>query len=338
MSMFQDPYEQFLLDYLLTKLENGSNTRKALILYSEQINKETSFKKRLLGAIKDMEIGRNKLEFILHKYKFINNFQYSLIINSANTVKGLKLVQSFTKGNPNLILKMINPIFVPLSICIGTFLSLIIYLDILSKDLILLKKLNPDVVQFLGIPPYFNYVFAYWGFGISTFITLFLFFGYLYTEKFKPAWLYKVFKTQAYSDSRFLFRIINGMLSSGISFHKTSLILSVDYFKPGLKPFFVDLAETIKKNRRLFTVFEKYNFPSLIVADIKLSELSKISLSIVTHGLYKTADTMFEKNIAYMLIQWRLLFWLICLVITVVIGSDIMNIVISSFTFKTLYQ
>lgn len=46
MTLFQDPYEQFLLDYLVTKLENGSNTRKAIMLYKEQITKETKFKKK----------------------------------------------------------------------------------------------------------------------------------------------------------------------------------------------------------------------------------------------------------------------------------------------------
>ena len=40
MTLFEDPYEQFLLDYLVTKLENGSNTRRALILYAEQISRE----------------------------------------------------------------------------------------------------------------------------------------------------------------------------------------------------------------------------------------------------------------------------------------------------------
>lgn len=50
MSMFADPYEQFLLDYLVTKLENGSNTRRALLLYSEQITRETNFKKKINGS------------------------------------------------------------------------------------------------------------------------------------------------------------------------------------------------------------------------------------------------------------------------------------------------
>ena len=84
---------------------------------------------------------------------------------------------------------------------------------------------------------------------IIIFVTLFLFFGYLYCEKYKHAWLYKVFKTQAFSDGRFMFRILNGMLSAGISFHKTSLILSKDYFKEGLRPFFGELADIINRNK-----------------------------------------------------------------------------------------
>ena len=87
MSMFADPYEQFLLDYLVTKLENGSNTRKALLLYKEQITRETRFKKRLENAIRDMEIGKHKLEAILYKNKFLNSFQYSLVVNSTNRLK-----------------------------------------------------------------------------------------------------------------------------------------------------------------------------------------------------------------------------------------------------------
>ncbi len=338
MQLFADPYEQFLLDYLVTKLENGSNTRRALILYSEQISKETKFKKRLLAAIKDMEIGKQNLEGILFKHKFLNSFQFSLVVNSTNTLDGLKLVLSFKKANSNLIAKMINPIFVPLVIIIGTFYGLVKYLDILQLDLILLRKLNPDVEQFLGIPKYFTYDFAYIGLAISIIITAFIFFGYLYTEKYKPGWLYKVFKTQAYSDGRFMFRILNGMLSAGISFHKTSLILSKDYFKEGLRPFFRDLAVMINKNKKLYVMFEKYNFPPLITADIKLSELSKTSFSEVTKALYQTCDTMYEKQIDYMILQWKFFFWLIAMLITVVIGSDIINLVISTFTFKTLYQ
>lgn len=338
MSMFSDPYESFLLDYLVTKLENGSNTRRALLLYSEQITKDTRFKRRLLGAIKDMEIGKHNLEAILHKHKFLNSFQYSLVVNSTNTIDGLRLVLSFKTANSNLLGHMINPIFVPLVINIFTFYGLILYLDVLAKDLVQLKKTNPDVEQFLGIPAYFTYDFAYSGLIISTFVTLFIFIGYVYTEKYKPKWLYKVFKTQAYSDGRFMFRILNGMLSAGISFHKTSLILSKDYFKVGFRPFFEELADIIRKNKKIFTVFEKYNFPALMVADIKLSELSKTSFADVTKALYQTSDIMFKKNIDYMVLQWRFLFWLITAVVTVIIGSDIINLVISTFTFKTLYN
>lgn len=338
MQLFADPYEQFLLDYLVTKLENGSNTRRALLLYSEQISKETKFKKRLLAAIKDMEVGKQNLEGILFKHKFLNSFQFSLIVNSTSTIAGLKLVLSFKKENSNLIAKMLNPIFFPLIIIIGTFYGLILYLDLLQIDLILLKKLNPDVEQFLGIPKYFTYDFAYIGLTLSIFITLFIFFGYLFTERYKPGWLYKVFKTQAYSDGRFLFRILNGMLSAGISFHKTSLILSKDYFKEGLRPFFKDLAIMINKNKKLYIMFEAYNFPPLITADIKLSELSKTSFSEVTKALYQTCDTMYEKQINYMVLQWKFFFWLVAMLITVIIGSDVINLIISTFTFKTLYQ
>lgn len=338
MSFFQDPYEQFLLDYLVTKLENGSNTRRALLLYSEQISRETKFKKRLKAAIKDMETGKQNLEGILYKHKFLNSFQFSLVVNSTSTIDGLKLVLSFKKANSNLLSKMINPIFVPLIVTIGTFYGLRIYLDILQLDLITLRKLNPDVEQFLGVPAYFTYDVAYGGLAISIFVTLFIFLGYVYTEKYKPGWLYKVFKTQAYSDGRFMFRILNGMLSAGISFHKTSLILSKDYFKEGLRPFFRDLAVMINRNKKLYIMFERYNFPPLITADIKLSELSKTSFSEVTKALYQTCDTMFEKQINYMVIQWRFLFWMIATVVTVIVGSDIINVVISTFTFKTLYQ
>lgn len=338
MSLFKDPYEQFLLDYLVTKLENGSNTRKALVLYKEQITRETNFKKRLEAAIRDLEIGKHKIEAILYKNKFLNSFQYSLVVNSTNSIDGLKLVLSFEKANSNLLSKMINPILFPMIIIIGTFYGMLLYLDILQKDLIQLKKLNADVEQFLGIPNYFTYEFAYIGLVISILITAAIFFGYIYTEKYRPAWLYRVFKTQAFSDGRFMFRILNGMLSAGISFHKTSLILSKDYFKVGLRPFFKELADVIHKNKKLYTVFEKYNYPAIITADIKLSELSQTSYSEVTKVLYQTSDTMYEKNINYIVLQWKFFFWFIAMLITVIIGSDIINLVISTFTFKTLYQ
>lgn len=338
MSMFQDPYEQFLLDYLVTKLENGSNTRRALLLYKEQITKETKFKKRLEAAIRDMEVGKHQLETILYKNKFLNSFQYSLVVNSTNTIDGLKLVLSFKKANSNLLGKMIGPIFLPLSIIISTFYALVLYLDMLKKELVQLRKLNSEVEQFLGIPAYFNYEFAYGGLALSIFITLFILCGYMYTEKYKPSWLYKVFKTQCYSDGRFMFRILNGMLAAGISFHKTSLILSKDYFKVGFRPFFAELANVIHKNKKLYVMFEKYHFPALITADIKLSELSKTSYSDVTKALFETCDTMYEKNITYMVLQWKFFFWLMTTLITVIIGSDIINLVISTFTFKTLYQ
>ncbi len=338
MSLFKDPYEQFLLDYLVTKLENGSNTRKALVLYKEQITRETNFKKRLEAAIRDLEVGKHKIEAILYKNKFLNSFQYSLVVNSTNSIDGLKLVLSFEKANSNLLSKMINPILFPMIIIIGTFYGMLLYLDILQKDLSQLKKLNADVEQFLGIPNYFTYEFAYIGLVISILITAAIFFGYIYTEKYRPAWLYRVFKTQAFSDGRFMFRILNGMLSAGISFHKTSLILSKDYFKVGLRPFFKELADVIHKNKKLYTVFEKYNYPPIITADIKLSELSQTSYSEVTKALYQTSDTMYEKNINYIVLQWKFFFWLIAMLITVIIGSDIINLVISTFTFKTLYQ
>lgn len=95
-----------------------------------------------MGAIKDMEMGKHKLEAILHKHKFLNSFQYSLVVNSTNTIDGLKLVLSFKKANSNLLLKMINPIFVPMSIIIFTFYGLIMYLDLLQKDLAQLKKVK----------------------------------------------------------------------------------------------------------------------------------------------------------------------------------------------------
>lgn len=337
-NLFKDPYEQFLLDYLVTKLQNGSNTRRALLLYKEQINKETKFKKRLDAAIKDLEIGKHKLEAILLKHKFLNDFQYSLVVNSTNIIDGLKLVLSFKKANSNFVKKMLNPIFVPMFVIITTFYGMDIYLNILEAEIVTLNKLNSQVEQYLEIPEYFTHAFAITGLYISIFITAFIFIGYLYTEKYKPHWLYRVLSTQNFSDGRFMFRIVHKMLSAGISFHKTSLILSKEYFKPGLRPFFKDLAEAINKNKRLYTIFEKYNFPVLLTADIKLSELSKSNFAKVTKALYETCDTMYEKNINYLVIQWRFMFWLIAVLITVIIGSDIINLVIGTFTFKTLYQ
>ena len=116
------------------------------------------------------------------------------------------------------------------------------------------------------------------------------------------------------------------------------MILSKEYFKEGLRPFFGELADIINRNKKLFIVFEKYNFPAIITADIKLSELSKTSFSEVTKALYQTCDTLYEKNINYMVLQWKFMFWLVATGITVVIGSDVINLVISTFTFKTLYQ
>lgn len=338
MTLLKDPYEQFLLDYLLTKLKNGSNTKNALVLFKEQINKQTPFKKRLEAAIFDLEKGKMTLEAVLHKHKFLNKFQYNLVSNSHNITDGLELVLSFEKSSSNLITKMLYPIFVPMLIMMSSFYSLIIYLAMLEKDLIDLRKINPEVEQFLNVPKYFNYDFAYTGLGVTIVVTMIMFFGYLYTEQWKPGWLYKFFKTQAYSDGRFMFRILNKMLSAGISLNNCSLILSKDYFKSGLRPFFLDLANAIQRNKRLYTAFEKYNFPVLVTADIKLSELSQTSYSEVTKALYQTSDTMYEKNINYIVLQWKFFFWLIAMLITVIIGSDIINLVISTFTFKTLYQ
>ena len=168
MSFFSDPYESFLLDYLVTKLENGSNTRRALLLYSEQITRETKFKKRLMGAIKDMEMGKHKLEAILHKHKFLNSFQYSLVVNSTNTIDGLKLVLSFKKANSNLLLKMINPIFVPMGIIISTFsfkfhsfkISTAIF-TILGKQLLSFLYLNLYINSPISVLVFSNFSFPF---------------------------------------------------------------------------------------------------------------------------------------------------------------------------------
>ena len=39
-----------------------------------------------------------------------------------------------------------------------------------------------------------------------------------------------------------------------------------------------------------------------------------------------------------MVLQWKFMFWMVAMLVTVIIGSDVINLVISTFTFKTLYQ
>ncbi|MEA3354360.1 MAG: hypothetical protein U9Q33_11145 [Campylobacterota bacterium] len=337
MSFIQDPYEQFLIDYLITKLENGTNTRQSLILYSEQITRKTKFKTNLELAIKQLESGKHTLEDVLFQNKLINKFQYGLLVNSVNTVQGLKLVNSLKKSDSNLIAKMIYPVFTPLSIIILSFYFLIKYLDTLQQEIATLKISNAAIVPFLDIPPYFNYTFAYSALAVSIAVTLILFFGYLYGIKYQTSFIYRIMNIQAYSDGRFLFRIINQMLKVGIPLHNIAQLLSKNYFQNGLRPFFASLATAISNNQSLSSVFEKYNFPVIITADIKLSEISEIKYEALTKSIYETCDTLYDKNIDYLTIQWNMFFWTLAFVIVVVVGSDIINLLLSTFTIKLFY-
>lgn len=337
MNVFSDPQEAFLLDYLITKLENGSNTRNALVLYNEQITKQNKFKIRLENVIKELEKGKDNLEVILHKYGFLNEFEFGLVSNSINIVDGLKLVKKISKDSSNLLRHMLKPIFLPLTVIIGVFLSLWMYLGILNKEVSELTKTTPELVQYMDIPTYFNYPFAISGFSIFMALTLFLFFGYLYFYIKKPEIVYKILSTQVYADGKFLFRILHEMLSVGIPLHKASEILSNNYYKKGLRPFFKDISTAISKKHKLFEVFEKYNFPLIITSDIKMSELTSVNYTSITKSIYQTCDTMYEQGIKFLIMQWTLFSWLLAALITVIICTDILNLVIGNFTFKLLY-
>jgi len=338
MLLFSDPYEEFLFDYLITKLENGSNTKQALELYQEQIPASSALKKKLKNVIYALESGKLKLEEILFEQKMINSFQYGLIKHSTSTLDGLNLIRSLKKSNSSLIINMVYPIFIPLIVVILTFYGLILYLDILERELTTMGKVNPLIHEFINLPPYFNFTFAYSGLFVFSMITLFILVGYLYAHQYKPAWIYKVLKTQVYSDGRFAFKIIYEMLKVGIPLHNIAEVLAKDYGQVGLRSFFDDLAKTIKAGKPIYLVFEKYNFPPLLTIDVKISELNQTSYLDIINGLQKTSVTMFEKSIEYITLQWYLIFWLIAFVFVIVIGSDMINLLVSSFTFKLLYS
>ena len=336
MNIFTDPYEKFLLDYLITKLESGSNTRQAFILYEQQVKGNGNFKKRLQSAIKDFELGRETIDAILHKHKFLSDFQYGLVQNAPNLITGLKLINTLESSNSNLIKHMLYPIFLPLATISATFYALLIYMGILEKDILSLSGKKDAMVQFLGIPPYFETTLVTILFVFSLIFIVSFFGAYFYTHLYKPRYLYKILKTQSYADGIVLFRMVHEMLKIGIPLHNVAKLLSQNYFNIGLREFFKDLATNIAHNKPLYIVFEKYNFPVIMSADMKLSEMSKISYEEITKALYKTSDLMYEKNISNLKLQWNMFFWAIALSVVTVVGSDIINVVISTFTVKML--
>lgn len=336
MNIFADPYEKFLLDYLITKLESGSNTRQAFILYEQQVKGNGDFKKRLQGAIKDLELGKETIDAILHKHKFLTSFQYGLVQNAPNLVTGLKLINTLESSESNLFKHMLYPIFLPLATISLTLYALLIYIGILQKDVLSLADKNKEMIQFLGIPPYFETTLVTILFVISLVCIVLLAIAYLYTHLYKPKYLYKVLKTQSYADGIILFRMVHEMLKIGIPLHNVAKLLSQNYFNIGLREFFKDLASNIANNKPLYLVFEKYNFPVIMSADMKLSEMSKISYEEITQALYKTSDLMYQKNISNLKLQWNMFFWAIALSVVTVVGSDIINVVISTFTVKML--
>ena len=336
MGIFTDPYENFFLDYLITKLENGSNTKQALMLYAEQVKGSGSFKKRLDNAIKELDVGKEKIDKILYKNGFLSEFEYGVIQNAPNLHTGLRLINTIKTSSSNLFKHMLYPIFVPLSTIIATFYFLLIYLDILVADVASISKYNPSMIQFLGIPAYFDKTIVLSLFIFSIIVTISLFLFYFYTHLYKSRWLYKVLKTQAYADGIILFRMIHEMLKIGIPLHNVALLLSKNYFNKGLRKFFKDMADNLEHNKPLYIVFEKYNFPVLMSADIKLSESSQISYENISKTLFTTCDIMYAKGLQNLLLQWNMFFWAIALAIVVVVGSDIINVVIASFTVKML--
>ena len=295
MNIFGDPYEKFLLDFLITKLESGSNTRIALILYEQQIKSNGDFKKRLQAAIKELEVGKESIDTILLKNKFLTPFQYGLIQNAPSLLKGLKLIKTLEKSQTNLLKHMIYPIFFPLATISATLYILLIYLELLQKDVTHLQNTNPGMIQFLGIPPYFDVSLVSLLLFISLLLIVILFSLYYYSHLYKPQWIYKVLKTQCYADGIVMFRMIHEMLKTGIPFHNVAKLLSSNYYNKGLRSFFKELANTIAKNKPLYEVFERYNFPVIVSADMKLSEMSKISYEQITQTLYKTSDLMYAK-------------------------------------------
>ncbi len=338
MSIFGDPYEDFLFDYLIVKLENGSNTKQALDIYQQQIPSSSPLKNKLQKVIEDLESGKLKFEEILLIHKMINEFQYGIIKHSTSTIDGIKLIRSMNQSNASLLVHMIYPILLPLLVIISTFYALSIYLGILEKELSTIGKVTPLIYQFVSLPVYFNFTFVYSGLLFFIFLTLFIFLGYIYTHQYKPAWIYRILKTQVYSDGRFTFKMILEMLKVGIPLHNIAQLLAKDYGQVGLRSFFDELSNTIQSGKPIYTVFEKYNFPPLLTIDVKISELNQIGYLEIIEGLYKTSQAMYDKSIEYIKIQWYLIFWMVAFLVVVVIGSDMINLLVSSFTFKLLYS
>lgn len=338
MNFFCDPYEDFLFDYLIVKLENGSNAKQALDIFQEQIPATSPLKKKLKKVIEQLESGKLKFEEILLIHRLINQFQYGIIKHSTNTLDGIKLINSMNQSNSSLLVHMVYPIFIPLMVIITTFYALSIYLGIIEKELYSLGQVTPLIYQFVTLPAYFNFTFVYSGLLFFIFLTLFIFLGYIYTHQYKPAWIYKILKTQVYSDGRFTFKMILEMLKVGIPLHSIAELLSKDYGQVGLRSFFDELAAAIKSGKPIYIVFEKYNFPPLLTIDVKISELNQIGYLEIIESVYKTSQTMYDKSIEYIKLQWYLFFWLIAFIVVVVIGSDMINLLVSSFTFKLLYS
>jgi len=335
--IFKDQNEIFLFDYLIAKLEAGSNTKNALILFNTQL-KEGKLKTRINNVINDLEKGTKHFEETFYENKFINFFEYGVLVNSSNNiVNGLKLIKKMDNESSNLFKHMLKPILLPLSIIFIVFLGLYFYLGILDNEIKYFTKHSPDMLQYLDIPKYFNYTFTYIGLSISIIAIFFVLFGYIYYYNKKPYVIYKYIKTQAFGDSRFLFRILYELLNIGIPLHKATELLSENYYKVGMRIFFKELSIAIKKKEKLYKVFEKYNFPIIITSDIKLSELSNTQYSVITKNIYTTCDNIFENNLTSLKLQLGTVFWLVATLVSTIICTDIINLVISNFTFKVMY-
>ncbi len=328
-----------LMAYLINKTKQGQSITSALEIFAE--DQKSSSKKyylKLRKIINDIRRGKDDLEYILFRYKIIDRFQLTIIKSSKEKIDGMQVARTLSKEGSGLYGVVLKNIGTPLLALIGILIGLHMYIPGMEKEIAELTELNAQARDFIKVPPYFNHQFTTISISISVFLFIAIIGGYTYLNKFKTLLLYKFLPLQAYSDGRFIFKIMANLLKNSIPMYNVCTMLSKEYHLKSVRDMFYRISQNIKKHRKYYTVYEKSHFPKLVVGEIRMAELSRINMHMAFDDLSETCGLMYERKLEGFISYSKIIFWGTAIMAIVLISNDILLVISSEFTFKSMYS
>lgn len=261
-----------IIEFVASMKQTGENVHQSLIFYANSVAQDDEEKYHVSRVIEQIAKG-SEVEDALLEEQIINEFQYAILMNSADKNKAFDRILYFDENRFEADKFYFKEFSTRMLVNAGVFLGMPWVVDIINKQVNQVKgsvkdfHINAFSQFFFDIRDYYSMIgillILLWLAGIAY---------YLYTYNNELPTHYKYFKLKAYNETEMYLTLIDNMLASGAKSYRAMELLGTFIIPASARDFFLEIGENITKNKDLGVTLRQLGFLDTAIFNIQMAQ------------------------------------------------------------------